>query len=288
MIRNMHGRAGMLVKKNRSVLSRISAIIAIVLGIVSVGYAVMDAFNLTNKLPWLKGNTQNLILLLLSSVVVFLISDYFSSIRTTEDKVIQLSDEQIPSSVERIEKLITHAQEFQAIVFKDILELEQYQIQEMEKCSKEILDLTWSCRRSDRHKAEKDKKVDQKYEATIDEVSKRVVYKEVFVFNAEGRKEKLERRLSANRPAYSCAYYEDPKIPLLQFMVLDGHIVIFASSRYGTKFAIENGEIAEMFVAYYNDVWDNATKIKSGKDIDQKVLAMIREESSKTEVDVSA
>ena len=94
------------------------------------------------------------------------------------------------------------------------------------------------------------------------------MYKEIFMFNADGRKEKMKKRVQENSEAYSCAYYENSSVPQFQFVVIDRKIVIFASSRYKLPIAIVNDEIGQLFTNYYDELWENAIKIKEGVKID--------------------
>ena len=258
--------------KGRTSFANISLWITAILGVISIIYAILDAMDVIKNIEWLQGKALDLVLLLLANVVIFLVSSYLSSIKTVEEEMFNLVEKYLPDSVNRVEELINHIQEFQAIVFKDIIDLERYQIREMKKCKTQILDLSWSNRISARHDSKRDKEVDKEYEDLIDEVSNRITYKEVFIFNAKGRREKLARRIKANTSAYSCGYYSDSQMPLLQFMVLDSHIVIFASSRYRKNIAIENEQIADLFIAYYDDIWEHSKKIKEGATIHQDAL----------------
>ena len=198
----------------------------IILGGLSILYAIIDVFGIIDEGSIFANKMSNLMLCLIANIALFLITNYLDSIAKIESISNRIEVETLPRMQMAIEDRIAQVIGFAAIRFDSIVDLEKFQIREMKKARLEILDLSWSHKISARHNAEKDKKLDATYESTIDTVSKKIMYKEIFMFNADGRKEKMKKRVQENSEAYSCAYYENSSVPQFQFVVIDRKIVI--------------------------------------------------------------
>ena len=253
-------------KDKKRWLSDISIYVAIIIGILSFIYSILDAFNVFDA-SWLADRGQNLILLNLSAASVFLVSNYMDSIRRIETS--------IPKMEEDIERRLSQAFQIAGYRFNSIQELEEFQIKEMKKATSEILDLSWSNKISSRHTSQKDKKLDNTYDELISSLSKKIDYKEIFIFNTDGRKEKLKRRIEENSVAYSSGYFNESEIPQFQFVVIDRRTVIFASSRYKMPLAVVDDNMGVLFANYYELLWDASKKIKTGSTIDNEVYKKI-------------
>ena len=266
-------------EKDRSLWVNISLITTIIMGLLAILYAAIDVLGLIDEASVLANRTDSLILFLVANIALFLISNYLDTIAKIENVTNRIGDEVLPNMQSAIEDRIAQSIRYTAVRFDNMIDLEKFQIKEMKKAKSEILDLSWSYKVSSRHTAEKDKKLDATYEDTIDAVSKKITYKEIFMFNVEGRKEKMKKRVQEDSEAYSCAYYENSIVPQFQFVVIDRKTVIFASSRYKVPMAIVNNEIGQLFANYYDELWEKAIKIKEGaklnSEIYQKVLVNV-------------
>ena len=77
-------------------------------------------------------------------------------------------------------------------------------------------------------------------------MAQKIPYREVFIFNRPGRLEKLKRRLAENRPGYSCAYYEEAKVPIVQFMLIDKEEVVVLSDQFESKFVVRHPQFVKL------------------------------------------
>jgi len=136
--------------------------------------------------------------------------------------------------------------------------------------------LTWKVNVSLGFDTKPRKAANDKISQNIAKISNKVIYKEVFVFNDSSRIEKLKRRIQDNKPGYSCRYFDtSSKIPRIQFVVIDGEELIFASSAYPYKCAIKHKEIVAIFHTYFNQIWADAIPIKERSVINWDVFNKI-------------
>ena len=87
----------------------------------------------------------------------------------------------------------------------------------------------------------------------------------------------MEAILKENPINYSCAYYDDTKVPLLQFMIIDEDEVVFFSREIRSSLLIKHAPIAKLFSEYYENIWSQAKKIKVGKKLDEDALGRVRQ-----------
>jgi len=162
-------------------------------------------------------------------------------------------------------------------IFNSIEEQEEYVIKQIKYAKKGIHDLSWKEKIRDEPNLPKEKELERKNDMTVRLISKDCVYKEIFVFSNEKRREKMLQRISAELPGYSCKYYSDVKgIPRIQFIVIDNEEVIFASSEYPNHCSVKNKELASIFVKYYEEIWCNAIPIKEGSKIYEDTVEKIK------------
>lgn len=162
--------------------------------------------------------------------------------------------------------------------FEDGAELDRYIAMRISSAKTEVCDLSWKSSISAQYGLKHRKKATQSYESAIKDASDRISYREVFVFNDARRLDKLKHRLRENRAGYSCAYFPDAhshSIPRLQFVLVDGEEVIFASSAYPQRCAIMHKALAEIFHYYFEEIWAAATKIKDGDILQKDVVARL-------------
>lgn len=285
--------------KNRMIKAvvNINFYLMIVTGISAIIYTVLDLFNFFSNVQWLQDRSDEIMLLLVANIAIHLISEHYSDIteikecgrevkgtllpdlkkqltnvhNEAQNDILQLRDElqckvadTCRLNEELSHKIIDSVNKTEITIFKDSIQTTRYLVKQLKKCKKEVLDLTWSHVVSSRLALPQDKKVEEQYQECIKNLSKIIEYKEVFIFSSSDRLKKLKNRLLENEVGYSCAYFESVDIPLLQFIILDGEEVVFASDMYSVKCAIRNKELAKIFTDYYTMVWTNAIKIKEG------------------------
>ncbi len=100
-------------------------------------------------------------------------------------------------------------------------ELLTYINKRMSEAESSIDDLSWSSAINLKNDLDTTRKLNEEYVEQVTKASKKLQYREVFIFNRVGRIKKLRQRLAENAPGYSCAYYEAADTPLLQFMIID-------------------------------------------------------------------
>lgn len=104
-------------------------------------------------------------------------------------------------------------------------------------------------------------------------------YREIFTFSYPANVQKMKAHITYG-DSYSCAYFENlinPKFPKLQFVIIDGKEVIFASSAYEPHlYAIQDEHFVHMFICYFDQAWRESTKkIKDNTIIYNAVIAEI-------------
>ena len=203
-------------------------------------------------------------------VMVALLSIFLISER--RDLKLRLSD--ISSAFEiRPQLLIASVNGVELRLFKDSTEQLRYVAERIESAKHSVCDLSWVARRP-RYRDRPDRIAAGKaYHAAIKEACKRIEYREIFIFNRMDRVEVMQTRLAEKAPLYSCRFFEDDKIPRLQFLIVDKEEVILFGS-YGedveSRCAIRQRDICGAFLHYYNEVWDAADVLKEGSFIDAK------------------
>jgi predicted protein tyrosine phosphatase len=234
---------------------------------ISIAITVFDAFGMFASVPILKQlNLPLLIVLLLSFIGLAIVVSTVEQ-RRFEDKQTEF-DKTLPLEFTKVILGVGGIR-----VFKDSAEQEEYQAWRISPANKEhakkVCDLTWKEKISPLFAAEQRVKSHGTYEESIDKACDEIEYREIFVFSERRRREKLLRRLKANKPGYLCRYFDIPhefEIPRLQFMLIDGEEIIFASSSYPKLCAIRHKELGEIFQKYFDDLWNKATPIREGKD----------------------
>ena len=153
-------------------------------------------------------------------------------------------------------------------VFKDAAEQDLYLAERIRQAHVEVCDLSWKENISRESALSHRIKAHKSFEAALAKTAARIPYREVFVFSDEKRREKLKRRLAENVVGYSCRYFPDPgPVPRLQFVVIDKEEVVFASSSYPRLCSITQAELAVIFQAYFEAIWNSATPLKEATQV---------------------
>lgn len=284
-------------------------------GVAAIVYTVGDFFDLFDNVSWLANRYEEFMLFMIANISVHLISDHYGSImqigescnnientllpnlkdmlKERSDRISENADELNQKMIEYIvheiqqlrendeellHNLIEAMKKIDIVFLEDEIQMTKYLTRQLKKCKRQVLDLTWSHKESLRHSLPQHRQADNEYERCIDEISNKIQYREIFIFNVSSRLKKLKKRLQENAKGYSCAYFEPVNIPLLQFIILDEEEVIFVSSVYPIKCAIKSKEVASVFTAYYTEVWEKATKIKEGEYIHESVAKKLLSE----------
>lgn len=176
-----------------------------------------------------------------------------------------------------IEKVIRSLEGVSIVTFADAAEQEEYIARRISEAKKEVCDLSWKTRIGRGFALGKRANSHEKMEKSIATASKRIMYREIFVFSDPRRVEKALRRIEENRAGYSCRYFKSlDKIPRLQFVIIDGDEVIFASSSYPKLCAISHPYLSATFQSYFDEAWSVGEILKEGSAINQKSIETIR------------
>ena len=244
-------------------LRKIDLIILIVIALMAGTLSVIDFFDLAKIAP---PNYPLLTLFLLSMVGLHLIVSYFSQ----ED-----FRQNTSTALERISNGFA-AEGLR--IFNDSKEIESYLANRLLEAKKSVCDLTWKSTISEGFSASNRQLAHTYMDKCIAEVSDRIAYREIFIFNDPRRVEKLERRLAENKRGYSCKYFKsDTPIPRLQFVIVDEEeIFFFASSADSILCSLRNPELVKVFKSYYEAVWNAAIIIKNGPRIYDDQVKFVR------------
>jgi hypothetical protein len=170
--------------------------------------------------------------------------------------------------------------------FPSAIECLAYANRKVKRAKLCIDDLSWTPDRELGSGLDKKREISIEHWDLMGKVAEKLSYREVFVFtppswnkdiDVRRRYEKFEKRITENKPGYSCAFYEAyPQIPLPQFMIIDNQEVIFLTDTYPTYFAVKHPAIVRYFKQYYEDIWKKAVKIKVERIVYQEVVDQIR------------
>ncbi|MBU2555053.1 MAG: hypothetical protein KKF98_11395 [Bacteroidetes bacterium] len=247
----------------QNILRKVDLIILVVIALVAIVLSVLDFFNLTGEIS---PNYPLFTLFLLSMVGIHLIVSHFSQEDFRSDTTTLL------------ERIATGVSVADFRIFNDSIEIESYLAKRMIEAKKSICDLTWKSKISEGFSASNRQLAHGYMDKCITEVSDRISYREIFIFNDPRRVEKLERRLSEKKKGYSCRYFkDDTPIPRLQFVIVDDEeVFFFASSADSILCSSCSKELCRVFRSYYEAVWNVAIPIKDGPKIDENQVTIIR------------
>lgn len=235
-------------------IKKVDVALLAVISIVSIVIASLDYLNVFDNVPFFERlNYTILAIVLLSFIGLHLVLSYITQSEFQE---------RFPR---HIDKIIRSLNGVHVEVFNNSIELDYYLAKRIKEAKNEVCDLSWKERISHGYSLKARAKSHKSYEASIGEVCDRITYREIFVFSDARRKDRLEQRLKECKTGYSCRYFTGHlSIPRLQFVLIDGEEVIFASSSYPKLCAIKHAALSEIFQTYYNETWDAATPIKDG------------------------
>lgn len=254
----------------------ITLLLAIVVGSISI-------LGLFTDIPFIKGNLSNIILAV-SSIILTIVAVS----KSTSDKNHRQISEKIDEHLRKIGKnlevnkdtILKGLEGVEFVKFSDPNEQIEYIINRLQNAKNSVSDFTWAPKVSSSFNAPLRQKLEKKYVTAIKSASKKISYREIFIFSHKSRIKKLKEhylkaKTSEELSGYSCAFYDDTNFPRLQFLLIDNNEVIFTSGQY-LKCAIKNNNIVEIFSKYYSSAWEHAHKlIENGKIVDTEKIEEI-------------
>jgi hypothetical protein len=143
--------------------------------------------------------------------------------------------------------------------------------------AKYIDDVSWG-KKGSQTWTQKDAEAYAKYQDTVSAFAKnpRSIWREIAVFHTlEHFEQERQRVLAENNVAYNLGFYEVPTedAPNLRgFMIIDQCEVMINHDQQSIWVSIKHPTIVRYFLAYFEDLWQAAKKLKQGKSIDRKEL----------------
>jgi hypothetical protein len=247
------------------------AITAIVSGLVSL----LDMFGLLDSITWLSGRIPSLTLLMSGIIATYLVLE-----RKNQLNELQKENRQGFQNIESLlegsrASIIDSLKGVDIQHFKSGNELMQYINKRLGQAKQQIDDLSWSSTISLSGGLNATQELNREFAEKTSNIANKITYREVFVFNRPGRKEKLQTRLAENRAGYSCVFYEKLEVPVLQFMIIDREEVIFLTDEFETKLSVRQPQIVKLFIEYYEAIWKQAKPIKTGVLVHQETINSI-------------
>lgn len=222
----------------------------------------MGGLNGIAALQWFKDNSITVIISTLLAILYFIIKTYEKN--------------------EDIERAITTSSEKQNILLKKVIisslnapyirvfanedEYKEYYITKVSQAATKVDDLTWSQRVGAQQQLKHMQEKELKLGKNIDCASSNIVYREIFMFNAPTRIDKLRDRLRENKQGYHCScYFDQTTIPRIQYVIIDSEEAIFTSDAFGRKFTVTNPTIIQLLQNNFDFAWDAASPLKHGR-----------------------
>lgn len=243
---------------------------------VSLVIGVLDLAGLLGANSWIDERVPSLTL-----IAVGLVSSYL----VLERRVAQETLKAVASSADRI---IDALHGVEVVRFGCGADCAEYMIKRF-RDAKHIDDITWGT--SPRARSGRDVDAMQKFQATISRVAKQsgVVFREVCSFKClEDFWREKERVLDKNSVSYNVGYYEDcgPGDPPRQgFVVIDKKEIVIGHTKGQVWLAIKHPDIAKWFLAYFDDLWTDAAKLKHGGVVQMERLAGLEQSLKPRDVD---
>lgn len=235
--------------------------IIIPLSLVLVVANFMGWLNGIAALQWFKDNSVSILITILITILYFIIKIY-----EKKEQIDSAIKNGLDAQNQALKEVVLSSLNAPYIVeFKTEDEFKEYYISKISQAKTKIDDLTWSQKVGEhqhlKHMQEKEKKLGKK----IDFASANIIYREVFMFNAPSRIDKLKDRLLENKGGYHCScYFENTKIPRIQYVLIDGKEAIFTSNAFGKKFSITNPTIIQLLQSNFDLAWDGGEPLKHG------------------------
>lgn len=245
----------------------IQTIDTIVLAIVATVASVISVFGFFN-LDWIEPIGYSILtMLLVGSIGIHL-------------SVAHIKREQYQQvSLKLLHDLSVQFESPEIRMFADSGEAEQYLAKRILGAKRSVCDLSWKKTISAGFTAPTRQVTHNYMDNSINEVSGRISYREIFIFSDLSRVERLVRRLTRPQAGYSCRYFRsDSEIPLMQFVVVDeDEVLIYPATPNSKLILIASRSVASSFHSQFESAWASAISIKEGRTIDYAEVTAIRE-----------
>lgn len=239
----------------RQLLAKVDLVILALITVIAATLSIGDFFHF---LPNYSQNYPMITLLLLAGLGLHLVTTRVSSENYESE------------SLASLKLLLQNNRPTDVRVFEDSAEIENYLGKRISEATKSVCDLSWKNKIGPGFSASSRQLAHGYMDKCIAAASKRIAYREIFVFNDPRRVEKLRRRLAEKSGGYSCRHYPESRIPRLQFVVVDdAEVFFFASAPDSILCSVASVELAKVFRSYFDAAWGAATPIKEGPHVYQ-------------------
>ncbi len=244
---------------------------------VAVGYAVLEALGIDGQ--WL------------FSILMGLLATYFLTNGIIEESAIRKNeniDKKLNELLTRFENPMTYTLEqisTQKIVLEDINDIDAYLIERIAKARMSVCDLGWWDYSGEIqvHRANvRQQNLGDRMNESIKNFCKKknVEYKEIFTLHSTSNNNKLLQHIEFG-DNFKCRYYDnlnsEHRFPKLQFVIIDDEEVIFASRYYRKHCIINDKDIVNILLNYFDQAWDLSIKVKDDNWIDTDFVNNVKE-----------
>lgn len=246
-------------------LTQLEVLLLGAVAIISAIVALLDFLGVLGEVAWLSDRVPTLTLLALGMVAAYLVIERRNYLENIQQESNVRIDRLEQGLVDSTRTIINSLDGVELKKFDSGSDVIAYVTKRMSQAKSRIDDLSWSPSISLRNELDATRKVNEKYSDQVARISRKILYREIFMFNRPGRVEKLKQRLEENTEGYSCAYYKSSYIPVLQFMIIDDEEVIFLSDQFRDNFTVRHPEVVTLFSKHYERIWKNAIPLKLGR-----------------------
>jgi len=250
----------------KKTLENVNNILILLVSTIAILITLGDIFNfIIVSLPYNK-----LIVIMLSLLGFYFVSSYLNS------RKIQQHVEHTKSEILRELQRVNSSSGIHVKEFSDGNDLIKYFRARVLSAKKCVYDLSWSENYSSFHFLKESTEAHREFEYAVNQVTDKIIYKEIFIFSEEGRLEKCLNRISQNQPGYCCKYYNNNPIPRIQFAIIDEEEIIWGYPDKDADYVIKNPALVKILCEYFNEVWEKAIPIKNGKKIYNEEVEKIK------------
>ena len=234
---------------------------------ISVGYAVLEGIGF--DVQWMFS------ILLGMLAVYFLTNGIIEDSNVKENKKVETNlvelSEQLKQLNGKFETPLSYALEklsTQKIVLDSIDDIDAYLADKIAKAEMSVFDLCWWDYSGD-PPAHRSRITQQNLGQRIDEAiynfcqKENVEYREIFTMHSQSNKNKMLKHIRYGKN-YKCSYFDNSKykFPKIQFVILDDKEVVFASRFYGKHCIINDKDLVDIMLNYFDQAWALSIKIK--------------------------
>jgi len=244
------------------ILQRVNIILLLLISFFSLIITVFDFFGLLTKYELFQDfDYSKSILLILSMIGLYFVGRHIEQIsfeKKSISQLISLTDTETKENVR---------------VFENSTKLETYLAYQIKTAQSEICDLSWKKKISNQFNVGTRKESHSMYDNATKTKANDILYREIFIFNDKRRYSKFKKRLKESKDGYSCRYFDDEKIPRLQFIIIDNkEVVFFAISENSLLCSIKGNNIGDIFKPYFDELWREATSLIEGENVNTKEI----------------